>query len=108
MPVPFRWIFGLIIAGLVTLGPLVYFRAVYAHGKRLREVTPGVLYRSGQMTAEGFADAAHHLHLRTIINLQDEYPDPDVVQSYWNLHTVKESALCRRLGVRYVYIPPDL
>jgi tyrosine-protein phosphatase SIW14 len=108
MPVRLRWILGLMIAGLVTVVPLIHFRAVYAHGKRLREVTPDVLYRSGQMTADGFADAVHNLHLHTIINLQDEYPDPDISRGFTSSGTVKESELCRQLGVRYVYIPPDL
>jgi protein tyrosine/serine phosphatase len=103
-----RWSFGLGIAALVTLVPYCYYRATYAYGKRLREVTPGVLYRSGQMTAEGFTDAVRRYHIRTIINLQDEYPDPDLRLSYFGRGHIKESELCQRLGVRYVYIPPDL
>ncbi len=108
MPVFWRWTLGLAIAGLLTVVPFVHYRAVYTQGKRLRVVTPGLLYRSGQMTAAGFADAVHRLHIRTIINLQDEYPDPDITQSFWNPRTIKETELCRQLGVRYVHIPPDL
>jgi len=103
-----RWTFGLGVAALLTVVPFVYFRCVYTHGKRLREVTPGRVYRSGQMTVEGFTDAVARYHLRTIINLQDEVPDPEIRQSFLNGHTVPESELCRRLGVRYVHLAPDL
>lgn len=102
---------GILIAALVCVigvAPVVFFRAVYAHGKRLRVVEPGRVYRSGQLTAEGFADAVRELGLRTIVNLQDDYPDPDIYRSFTSLQTVKESTLCTGLGVRYVFIAPDL
>jgi tyrosine-protein phosphatase SIW14 len=103
-----RWTFGLGIAALLVVAPFVHFRAAYAHGKRLREVRPGVLYRSGQLTEAGFVDAIERYHIRTVINAQDLYPDPDIEASYFDPHSVKESDLCRRLGVRYVFLPPDL
>ncbi len=99
---------GLGLAALVLVVPVVDYRWQYTHSKRLREVAPGRLYRSGQMTAPGFAEAVERLGLRTIINLQDDYPDPDVALGYFTAATVKESELCRRLGVRYVAIAPDL
>src|SRR5262249_49261148 len=34
--------------------------------------------------------------------------DPDIARGYFDGRTVKESALCRELGVRYVVIAPDL
>jgi protein tyrosine/serine phosphatase len=103
-----RWILGAGIAGLLTVVPFLHYRAVYGHAKRLREVTPGRFYRSGQLTAEGFRDAVSRYHIRTIINLQDEYPDPDVRLRFFGNATIKESELCRQLGVRFVYLPPDL
>ena len=108
MPNSVRWIFGLMIAGLVIIVPVVHFRWVYTHGKRLREVTPGQFYRSGQMTAAGFRGAVGRYRIHTIVNLQDEYADPDVPENYFGSGTIKESELCRTLGVRYVYLPPDL
>jgi protein tyrosine/serine phosphatase len=86
----------------------VYFRVEYTHGKRLREVDPGRVFRGGQMTVEGFTDAIRQHGIRTVINFQDEYPDPALRQSYLNAHTTPESELCRRLGVRYVFIAPDV
>jgi protein tyrosine/serine phosphatase len=108
VPKPVRWTLGLGIAALLTAGPFLHYRMVYTHGKRLRVVTRGRFYRSGQMTVEGFTEAVARYGIRTIVNLQDEYPDPDVRQAYFDGHTVKESKLCRRLHVRYVYLPPDL
>jgi protein tyrosine/serine phosphatase len=95
------------IALLVTVVPFLAYRWDYTHGKRLREMVPGRVYRSGQMTASGFADAVRRFHLRTILNLQDDYPDPDIALGYFTAKTVKESELCRRLGVRFVFLPPD-
>lgn len=108
MPTFVRWILGLTVASLVTVVPVVHFRWLYTHGKRLREVTPGKFYRSGEMTAAGFREAHARYHFRTLVNLQDEYPDPDLPEDYLGGNTIKESELCRSLGVCYVYLPPDL
>jgi hypothetical protein len=103
-----RWILGSVVVILVTVMPAVRFRWVYTHSKRLREVTPGVLYRSGEMTADGFRDAVRKYGIRTIINLQDEYSDPVLPYGYFGGGTVRESVFCSELGVRYLYIVPDL
>ena len=68
---------GLIAAILVVVAgaPLVYHRYEYTRNKRLREVVPGKVYRSGQMTAPGFADAVAEFNIRTVVNLQDDVPD---------------------------------
>jgi tyrosine-protein phosphatase SIW14 len=96
------------VALLVVVWPVIEYRNVYAFNKRLREVDPGRVYRAGELTADGIADAVERLKIRTILNLQDDYPDPDICRSFWDWNTVKESDLCRQLGVRYVLIKPDL
>jgi tyrosine-protein phosphatase SIW14 len=93
---------------IVVVWPIVEYRNVYAFNKRLREVTPGRVYRCGEMNAEGFAETVARLKIHTVLNLQDDYPDPDVCKSFWDWSTVKESEMCRRLGVQYVLIKPDL
>lgn len=106
-----RIIRGAVVAALVVaivVAPIVYFRCIYDTNKRLRVVDPGRFYRSGQMTAEGFADAVERYHIRTILNVQDEFPDPDIDLSFWERGTIKESELCRELGVRYVHLMPTL
>ncbi len=102
---------GLLLSAIVlllTVAPFVHYRMTYSHSKRLRVVSLGKVYRSGQMTASGFADALTRHHIRTVINLQDEYPDPDLRESIFHGRTVKEKALCESLGARYVWLAPDL
>jgi hypothetical protein len=108
MPKPFRWWFGLTIAFLVLVVPVVRYRWVYTHSKRLREVTPGGFYRSGEMTADGFDEAIATYGFRTIVNLQDEFPDPKLYKHYFGGARIRESELCERNGIRYVFLPPDL
>jgi hypothetical protein len=105
---PIHWLLGSIIALSLTVIPFFYYRWEYTHSKRLREVTVGRVYRSGQMTASGFEEAVWRYDIRTIINLQDEFPDPDIALGYFTRETIKESELCRQLGVRYVFLGPDL
>ena len=100
-----------LVAGIVSVVfvfPLLLYRSVYAHSKRLKAIIPGRVYRSGQLTAVGFTDAHNQFGIHTFINVQDDFPDPDIELGYWNKRTIKESALCARLGVRYVHVPPDL
>lgn len=94
--------------GLFVVWPYTYFRYVYEEKKRFREVIPGQVYRSGQMTAEGFREVVERHHIRTIINVQDDVPDPDVRLSFWSKETIKESDLCKELGVEYRNVAPDL
>jgi protein tyrosine/serine phosphatase len=103
-----RWTLISLLVTILAVVPFYYYRGVYAHSKRLRVVDPGRVYRSGQLTEEGFADVVRRLGIRTILNLQDDYPDPDIRLGYWKRGSIKESAMCAKLGVRYVLIEPDL
>jgi protein tyrosine phosphatase (PTP) superfamily phosphohydrolase (DUF442 family) len=103
-----RWALGLAIVVLLTVVPFIDYRATYAHAKRLREVTPGVLYRSGQLTTAGFAEACEKFGIRTVVNLQDEYEDPGIREGYLIPGECPESEVCARLGVRYVWMAPGL
>jgi hypothetical protein len=103
-----RWALTAGVVLVVAAAPVYLYRCVYAYNKRLHEVDPGRVYRSGQLSADGFADAARRFQLRTIINVQDDNPDPELDEHFWGGATVKESELCRRLGVRYVLLKPDL
>lgn len=103
-----RWALGLGIAALLSVVPVVYYRWDYSHHKRLRAVDAGILYRSGQLTTAGFAEAVERLRIRTIVNLQNEFPDPLLRDSFLGGGSEPESEMCRRLGVRYLFIAPDL
>src|SRR5437588_7232642 len=93
---------------VVVVIPFFAYRDEYTYNKRLREIVPGRVYRSGQQTAAGFRDTARDLKIRTVINLQEDVPDPDLDLHYWTLRTVKESDLCEELGVNFIQIGPDL
>jgi protein tyrosine phosphatase (PTP) superfamily phosphohydrolase (DUF442 family) len=96
------WLLAVCMAATLIAVPYLYYRSQYAHAKRLRVVTAGTLYRSGQLTAAGLDEAIARHKFRTIINLQNEDPDPELVGG------PRESQFCRQRGVRYVFIPPDL
>lgn len=97
----------LILVFIVGL-PVFSYRYVYAHRKRFRVVTPGKVYRSGQLTQDGFRDMIRKHGIKTIINLQEDVPDPLLPQNMVERSTRLESDLCQELGVRYVQISPDL
>jgi protein tyrosine/serine phosphatase len=97
-----------VVLAAIVVPPLIHHRWSHIDLRRLREVSPGLVYRSGQLTAEGFAETVRRHGIRTVINLQDDFPDPNVPRGFCQSGTVLESELCRQLGLRYVWIAPDL
>jgi len=95
---------ALFIAGI----PLLYHRYHLTTHKRFREVSAGRVYRSGQMTADGLAAAIREHGIRTVIDVQNEFDDPDLRAAFLNPGTRKESAICRQLGVQFINLDPDL
>jgi tyrosine-protein phosphatase SIW14 len=102
------WILGVTLGLFVTLTPIVYYRMTYSEQKRLRVVTPGKFYRSGCMMAQGLEDAIKKYKIRTVINLMEEDPDPDLPLHFFSLQTERESELCKRLNVHYKMILVDV
>jgi protein-tyrosine phosphatase len=96
------------LAFLIIGAPLIYHRYQLTTHKRLRVVVPGKFYRSGQMTADGFVDAIRGLGIRTVLNVQNEIPDPDLRCSFLDGSTTSECELCRKMGVHYILLEPDL
>src|SRR6266436_6366568 len=99
---------ALAIAALVAGVPIVYYRYCYTYGKRLRPVADGKVYRSGCMTADGLAQTIESLHMRTVINLMEEYPDPILSQGYFDTSAVREAELCQRLGAQMINLNLDV
>lgn len=108
MPNVVRWVLALFLVVLVLGPPVALYRHQYIHAKRFREVVPGKLYRSGQMTADGFRETIDRYRIKTVINLQHEQPDPFLVDHWLGKATIRESELCQKLGVKYVLITPDV
>ncbi|MDB5312557.1 MAG: hypothetical protein JWO38_6759 [Gemmataceae bacterium] len=103
-----RWVLAVAVLALVVGPPFALYRAQYAHAKRLREVTPGRFYRSGQMTAAGLRETIERHKIKTVINLQHEDPDPVMRESWFGKPQVAESVVCRELNVRYMLLTPDI
>jgi tyrosine-protein phosphatase SIW14 len=102
----FRYAGVLLLVGLIAYPPFWYFRQNYAHAKRLREVTAGRFYRSGQLTEAGLREAFTKYGIKTIINMQHENPDPLLAKSPGDKSAkVTESAVCKEMGVRYELLP---
>ncbi len=94
---------GVLLLALAAGGSVyAYYRAGFNHSRRLREVTAGRVYRSGQLTADGFADAVARFGIRAVVNLQEEDRDPFVPASYLGRTREAESEVLRRLGVKYI------
>jgi protein tyrosine/serine phosphatase len=108
MPVWVRWVLAAGVVALVAGPPLALYRAEYAHAKRLREVTPGRFYRSGQMTAAGLRETIERYGIKTVINLQHENPNPHMPERWLGKPTTTEKELCEELNVRYRLLTPDI
>jgi hypothetical protein len=103
-----RWVLGAGVAAVALAPPVLLYRAQYVHAKRFREVEPGRFYRSGQMTAAGFREMIDRYHIKTVVNLQHEEPDPLLADHWLGRGKMRETELCERLGVRYRLLTPDL
>jgi hypothetical protein len=108
VPVAVRWFLAAAIAVLVTAVPVVRYRCVYRHEKRLREVTPDRFYRCGWLSAPGFTEAIKQHGIRCVINVMEDEPNPALFKSYFFGGEISERDLCKQLNVRYVWLPPDL
>jgi len=103
-----RYALGAGVVAVALVPPVALYRAQYIHAKRFREVEPGKLYRSGQMTAAGFRETVERYNIKTVVNLQHEQPDPLLPEHWMGKGVVHESVLCQQLGVKYVLLTPDV
>jgi hypothetical protein len=107
------WVLGAAVVAAVVGVPAAHFRTTYDQTKRLRVVTDGRVYRSGQMTADGFREAIRKYRIRTVLNLQssaddktgaNDYSDPVVPDSPFGGPRWKESEVVAGAGARYVQV----
>src|SRR5262249_17902749 len=90
VPLLLRGVFCLLIGALLTVAPFFYYRYAYTFAKRLRVVDAGLIYRSGCMTSPGFREALARYHIRTVLNVNDEAPDPDLAEGYFTANSIRE------------------
>jgi tyrosine-protein phosphatase SIW14 len=99
-----RWVLATVLAMLIIAVPAVRYRVVYSTEKRFREVTPGKFYRCGQMSADAFRKQIREHDIKTVINLQDEFPDPLLSEGYWDRPHIPESQVCAEAGAKFMFL----
>lgn len=99
---------GALLVLMMVVVPTLRYRQNYRYAKRLRPVAEGKVYRSGCLTAEGFRDAIEKYKIKTVLNLQDEAPDPAVPNHYFTFRTKPESEVCRSMGVKFLFLHVEL
>jgi tyrosine-protein phosphatase SIW14 len=73
MPRYLSYIFGILIVGLLVLGPLMFATYERSRIRHFHVVRDGVLYRSGQMSLAGLRRVVHDYSIKTVITLRDAY-----------------------------------
>ena len=96
------WVLGTVLASVILGLPGLHYRYTYEQGKRLRVVTEGKFYRSGQLPASGFRNAESKYKIRTVINLQEEARDPLIPQRAFAKPSVRQSDVLAGLNVKSV------
>ncbi len=92
---------GAILLAVVVVGvPVAYRSYTSTKYRNFRVVEPGVLYRSGQMSASGLASTVEQYGIKTVISLRElsvvGKPSPDS----------DEVTYCHDHGVRHVILSP--
>jgi tyrosine-protein phosphatase SIW14 len=99
-----RWLLATALAIAIVGVPVLRYRMIYSTEKRFREVAPGKFYRCGQMSADAFRKNLREYKIKTVVNLQDEYPDPLLSAGYWDAPHIRESQVCEEEGARFMFL----
>ncbi|MBX3401450.1 MAG: tyrosine-protein phosphatase [Gemmataceae bacterium] len=89
-----RTLVSLLIVGIVG-APLLYRVSQDRRYRNLHVVEEGRLYRSGQLTPEGFERVLRELRVGTVVSMRETKNEKQEFQDGF------EEEICRRLGVRY-------
>lgn len=92
---------GVGTVAVVLIGlPAAYASYQKANHRNIRIVTPGVLYRSGQLSKSGLERMIHDHGIRSVVSLRDTYVEgvnpPDAA----------EADFCKSLDIKHVRITP--
>jgi tyrosine-protein phosphatase SIW14 len=94
----------LVIAAIVVGLPVAYASYQRANHRNIRVVTPGVLYRSGQLSQSGLQRLIHDYGIHTVISLRDSGRTTDVEGA--PPPDAAEADYCRSLDINHVRITP--
>lgn len=89
-----RLLVMVLLVGLVA-GPLLYRVEQDRRYRNLHVVEEGQLYRSGQLTPEGFERVLRELQIRTVVSMRETKNENQEYQDGF------EESICARDGVRY-------
>ncbi|MFN4259405.1 MAG: dual specificity protein phosphatase family protein [Gemmataceae bacterium] len=92
-------LFAVLIAGLICVTPLVYWKHRTRQVRNFRVVHAGVLYRSGQLPLPIFQEMARNYGIKTVITLRY------VAQAGQRPPDWEEEEYCRAHGIRHVRLP---
>src|SRR5437870_4725307 len=76
-----RVVMGTLVAAVVVGLPWGYASYRQSHYRNFHEVTPGVLYRSGQLSQPGLDRVLHDHGIRTVVTLRD--PEVSLKEPDW-------------------------
>jgi tyrosine-protein phosphatase SIW14 len=101
MPRPVAYAFGLLIVGLLVAGPLWFRSHWFARFRNFHVVREGVLYRSGQLTLDGFKEVLEDNRIRSVVTLRDSRRNPGAPPP-----DSPEEAYCKAHHIRHFRLPP--
>ena len=101
-PIARSWVLGTLLAAIILGLPGLYYRYTYDQARRLRVVTEGKFYRSGQLPASGFRDAHDRYQIKTVINLQEDVKEPRIKEWAFGKPSVQQSDVLAGIGVNSI------
>ena len=95
-----RFVLVLLVVAVIVGLPAGYASYRRTHFRNLRVVKPGLLYRSGQLTATGLDRVVNDYGIKTVVSLRDTKVEgkqpPDAA----------EEEACRKLDIKYLRLAP--
>jgi protein tyrosine/serine phosphatase len=100
-PGPRRWIWRLgavaLVAAIAAGAAWAAYALYHRPARQFGVVIPGVLYRSGQPTEQGWRFLKDKIGIRTVIDLREDTPNEP-----WS---VLETSFCAANGIRHIKLP---
>jgi tyrosine-protein phosphatase SIW14 len=93
-------VLGVTAVGVVVASPFVYSSRQHTHFRNLRVVQEGVLYRSGQLTPDGFDQVIREKGIRTVVTLRTSRIVGKAPPDDW------EREVCVARGLNHIRIVP--
>jgi len=96
-----HWFLGAVLGMAIVLVPVGYRSVQSVKYRNFRVVTPGVLYRSGQLSEAGFAQKAQEYQFKTVVSLRELRDKEGQLEPDHS-----EIRYCAENGIRHVLLRP--